>query len=327
MKPTKRKAPPPKPVVTIELAKGVPMEFRLIPPPGHTEVTEPGAPLSFMMGSRGGDRDEEPRHLVMIPQPFYLGTFPVTQREFMVWTGSSAYRQWHSENNRKLSNSRRLHQNGFPGDESRPAENLSWYEARGFIDWFNSSKLLSPHLKNYSASLPFEAEWEFACRASTETAYWTGETCEQMEKNGWFQDSARGTTQSVKSSLKKTTNHWGLKDMNGNVWEWCEDYYDPNAYAKREHPFVPSERRKVDVDKCGARSLIELHRVLRGGSWQNRADWGRSAQRYHEKPGYRSWSVGFRVLLRSTHPSHAARASSEPAAPRIKSNRRMPPSP
>jgi formylglycine-generating enzyme required for sulfatase activity len=366
MKSTKRKAPPPKAVVTIELANGVPMEFRLIPPPAHTGVAEPGAPLSFMMGSRDGDAEEQPRHRVVIPQPFYVGTFPVTQQQFAIWTASAEYGKWFETNRHLFFGNPERHRNEFPGNPQHPAENLTWHEARGFMEWLNARKLLPPELESYIARLPCEAEWEYACRAGTATEYANGDGEAVLEESGWFDGNAGTTTHPVGMKEK---NPWGLRDMHGNVWEWCEDVYDLRAYAKREHPWPARAWTQEDSGSDVILGNGTLDRVLRGGSWFSPAEGCRAAYRDWRHPGLRNWNRGFRVFLALPGPAEPvkpvkraqaarereggttdratgrpqprgpkkpppagrgrppARATSEPAAPRNKSIPRKPPSP
>jgi len=367
MKSTKRKAPPPpEPVVTIELAKGVPMEFRLIPPPAHTGVTEPGAPLSFMMGSRDGDADEGPRHRVIIPQPFYVATVPVTQQQFAIWTASPEYDKWFETNRHLILDGPEKHRNAFPGNAQHPAEDLSWHEARGFMEWLNARKLLPQELESYIARLPCEAEWEYACRAGTDTDYAKGDGEAVLAETGWFDGNAGYKTHPVGM---KEENSWGLHDMHGNVWEWCEDVYDPKAYAKREHPWPARAWTEEDSGSDVILHAGTPNRVMRGGSWLSSAVGCRAAFRDGGHPGLRFGRQGFRVFLALPGPAEPvkpvkraqaarereggttdqatgrpqprgphkpppagrgrppARAASEPAAPRKQRIPRKPPSP
>jgi formylglycine-generating enzyme required for sulfatase activity len=251
--------------VTIQLAEGVTMEFRRIPPPpGHVGAPEIDAPLSFVMGSRGIDGIEEPRHRVIIPQPFFLGTVPVTQQQFVVWTGSPEYGKWFEANRGSILPRAEPHGNHFPGHDLHPAESLSWYEARGFVEWLNARKLLPSELKPFVARLPCEAEWEYACRAGTETEYPSGDGEAALALDGWFDGNSGGTTRSVREKRK---NPWGMHDMIGNVWEWCEDVYDGTAYSKRPYGWLGRPWTETDA---GNKNGVIPHRVMRGGSWDDR---------------------------------------------------------
>jgi formylglycine-generating enzyme required for sulfatase activity len=281
-----------KAAVTIHLAEGVAMEFRRIPqPPGAEADPEIEAPLSFLMGSRGVDGIEELRHRVVIPQPFYLGTFPVTQEQFAVWTGSQEYQTWLEVNRHLIDGSAEPHRNRFAGRAMHPAESLSWYEARGFVEWLNARKLLPPELNTHVARLPCEAEWEFACRAGTETEYSSGDGEAALEQDGWYGGNSGGTTHPVGEKRK---NPWGLHEMHGNVWEWCEDVYDVTGYSKRPDGWLARPWTAADAGKAdeGAR-----YRVLRGGSWGSHPEWCRAAIQFGGPPGGRYWDYGFRVFL------------------------------
>jgi len=126
----------------IKLSDTVTMSFQYIPAG------------SFMMGSRGKSPSEEPRHLVRVSSDFYLGTYPVTQEQFSVW--------------------RSRHENGFPNCPLHPAEGINWYSARDYCKWL-TDRFEKQLPLGYVASLPTEAQWEYACRAGTETEYYTGD--------------------------------------------------------------------------------------------------------------------------------------------------------
>jgi len=242
-------------------------------------VFVPACPEGFLMGARGFEApnglrfpEEEPRHRVVIPKAFYLGKFPVTQAQFACF--------------------RREHRNRFHGNPSHPAENVSWDDAQEFVTWVNARGILTDGLV---ARLPWEAEWEYACRAGTETQYGNGNGEGALHEVGWYEENSQGTTQPV--GLKRA-NPWGLRDMHGNVWEWCEDVYDARAYAKRSDGWTAREWEKTDagkdakLDKDGRPS-----RVVRGGSWFGAAGWCRAAFRYWGHPHVRVRYQGFRVLL------------------------------
>ncbi len=235
----------------------VPMAFRPIP----------ACPRGFLMGSRGNDDDEDPRHCVVIPQPCYLGTFPVTQRQFACF--------------------RPEHENGFAGKPNHPAEWIIWHEARAFLTWLAKEARNLP--KGLVPRLPCEAEWEYACRAGTDTDYSSGDGEAALELDGWYNGNSGDTTHPVG---RKRENPWGLHDMLGNVDEWCEDVYDPQAYSKRGHKWLAKAWTEEMRDEKG-----ETHRVLRGGSWSTDPDWCRAAFRNRRPPGNGHTNLGFRVFL------------------------------
>jgi len=283
------------PIPPVELAPGIAMSFEVIPSvPVQEAALASGQPLSFTMGSRDGDYDERPRHRVVIPQPFYLGTFPVTQREFAVWTGSKAYRTWCAANRHLLGDDPKPHENHFDGKADHPAENLSWYEAMGFVEWLNAMALLPQEMKDFRARLPSEAEWEYACRAGTDTEYSSGDGEAALEDVGWYDGNSDSSTHPVG---RKLGNPWGLHDMHGNVWEWCGDVYDSRAYSKRGHLWLAEAWSEEAAGKDAELFKEVPHRVLRGGSWFNDPDWCRAALRFRWRPGIRIRFHGFRVFL------------------------------
>jgi formylglycine-generating enzyme required for sulfatase activity len=229
---------------------------------------------TFMMGSDGDDRqaaaDEKPRHQVTISQPFYLGKYEVTQAQWEAVMGSSPY---------TLERSNPYY--GLPGmaDRLRKPTNpatVSWNDAQEFIRRLNQSE---GHTRY---RLPTEAEWEYAARAGTTTAYSFGEDARQLGRYAWYgEDFASGSTHPVG---QKEPNGWGLYDVHGNVWEWVEDWYGERSYAD-----------SAPVDPQGPRS--GFGRVVRGGSWHQTSTSWRSAFRKQYEPDYRGISIGFRLAL------------------------------
>jgi formylglycine-generating enzyme required for sulfatase activity len=261
------------PIPPVVLAPGIAMRFEVIPPvPVQEAALASSQPLSFMMGSRDGLDIESPRHRVLIPQPFYLGTFPVTQREFACF--------------------RPEHENGFLGNPDHPAEKLSWYDAREFLAWLAKEARNLP--RGLVPRLPCEAEWEYACRAGTDTEYYSGDGEAALEDVGWYAGNSGKTTHPVG---KKLGNPWGLHDMHGNVDEWCGDVYDSRAYAKRGHLWLAEAWREEAAGKDAVGGAGDPHRVMRGGSWIDVPDWCRAAIRFGGHPGYRVGIHGFRVFL------------------------------
>jgi formylglycine-generating enzyme required for sulfatase activity len=171
---------------------------------------------------------------------------------------------------------------------------MDWYEATRFCRWLNARKLVP---KGWLACLPTEAEWEYACRAGTETEYYTGDGEEALEEAGWFDGNSTGATHSVG---QKAPNGFGLYDLHGNVWEWCHDAYeedrlctlvdgvrDPGAAERDASYLAKSEPERKDFQS----------RVLRGGSWIYSAGYCRSAARFGFWAVFRYRTIGFRVCL------------------------------
>lgn len=206
---------------------------------------------TFMMGGDSGD--SVPGHKVTITKPFYLGKHEVTQA------------QWKALNPSNPSL--------FKGDQ-RPVENLSWPEVQQFIELLNQNE----RTNNYR--LPTEAEWEYAQRAGTQSAYPFGEKQPDVVFYAWHNFNSGGTSHPV--GLKKA-NAFGLHDMQGNVSEWVQDFYDERYYSQSPEIDPPGP-------KHGGR------RVVRGCAWRHDAEMCRSAVRFHVDPGGRSGFIGFRLV-------------------------------
>jgi len=194
--------------------------------------------------------DEGPQHHVNLTQGYWLGATPVTQALWSAVLGNNP-----SE---------------FKGLE-RPVEQVSWDEAQGFI------QALNKEIPGLDVRLPSEAEWEYACRAGTETLYWSGDTEADLARVAWYSGNSESKTHPVAGLA---ANPWGLYDMHGNVWEWCQDYwssYQANAAIDPQGP------------EFGAK------RVVRGGSWDNHARNARAASRNWLPPGVRYDFLGFRL--------------------------------
>ena len=181
----------------------------------------------FLMGSSDFGSDETPEHLVQIAQPLALGVYAVTFNE---------YDRFCQETGRKK-----------PKDEdwgrgNRPVINLSWHDAQAYCDWLSQ-------LTKHSYRLPSEAEWEYACRAGTETAYSTGKTIAKHQAN--FDGEQTLPVGSFPS------NAFGLYDMHGNVWEWVQDCWHDNYQNALTDGSVWLKNDGGDCDR----------RVVRGGSW------------------------------------------------------------
>ena len=154
-----------------------------------------------------------------------------------------------------------------------PVEEVSWDNAMGFC-----SKLSQKAGK--ACRLPTEAEWEYACRAGTTGQYYTGDGEDALKQAGWFKADSANMPHAVGQKL---SNALGLYDMHGNVWEWCSDWY------AEEYP------AEDQTDPMGPTSGTE--RVLRGGSWFNNPLSCRSGIRGKDKPDFRYYYIGFRVVM------------------------------
>jgi formylglycine-generating enzyme required for sulfatase activity len=252
----------------------------------------------FRMGSHDGAPGEEPAHLVRIARPFYLGRVPVTQQQLAVWTAEQTPPDG-------------SHENRLRGWPHNPAENLSWNDALAYCAWLNVARR-ERLPDSYLATLPTEAEWEFACRVVSiestaegpkavvsETEYHTGDGEAALTDAGWFDRNSGYQTHEVGG---KAANGAGLHDMHGNVWEWCWDAWNPDASNARVNGIVdPGGLAREEWLCTGSPSIASSQgnpgRVIRGGSWYSTARLCRSGNRYRRRPDYRHADLGFRVCL------------------------------
>jgi len=224
---------------------------------------------TFMMGSpesEEGRKQDETEHEVTISNDYYLGVTEVTQGQYekLMGTNSSYFRG-----------------NKIKGRSSNhPVDGISWLDAVEFCK--KLSELPEEKAGGRVYRLPTEAEWEYACRAGSKSAYSFGESSESLGDYAWFEDNSNGQTHPVG---EKKANAWGLYDMQGNVWEWCSDCYDEYPKAAVSDPTGPKEG---------------LQRVNRGGGWINVAANCRSALRSGPLPSFRFDFFGFRVALSSS---------------------------
>jgi formylglycine-generating enzyme required for sulfatase activity len=237
----------------------------------------------FLMGSRYGAFNERPVHRVVIPYDYWLSTTPITWQQFNCWTSSSAYQNWLEKD---PSLSRWSADNEGP---NKPAGNVDWYRAAGFCEWLQSTLQSPLQEKRLHARLPYEVEWEYACNAGRETAYHTGDGESALKKAGWYSGNLQKEREDVG---KKQANFFGLHDLHGNVWEWCLDRWDENAYRRRWDRIMAKE----------AYDLSEQHgdqeqRVLRGGSRHIDAGFCRAAFRSGGHAGGNNRYSGLRACL------------------------------
>jgi len=230
---------------------------------------------TFMMGSPANEsnrnKDEE-QHQVTVSS-FYMCKFEVTQKEYFQVMGVIS--------------------NEFKGD-NLPIKEVSWFDAVEYCNKLSEKEGLTPaynidinktvtwnrnsngSLETSGYRLPTEAEWEYACRAGTTTAYNTGSNF--TDNTGWYEKNSRKKTHPVG---EKPANIYGLFDMHGNVWEWCWDWYGD----------YPSG---AQTDPTGA--VSGDFRVTRGGSWNISSECTRSANRRSVDPSIRYKNIGFRVV-------------------------------
>ncbi|WP_031292650.1 formylglycine-generating enzyme family protein [Leptolyngbya sp. Heron Island J] len=226
----------------------------------------------FLMGSvedEPDSRDEErPQHLVRVPQ-FLMGRYPVIQRQWRAVAGLE-----------KVAIDLNPEPSGFKGD-NHPVEQVSWFEAVEFC------KRLSVQTgREYG--LPSEAEWEYACRAGTEAPYHFGVMISSDIGNfrgGLLAEGPEGSNGGRTTPVTQfgVANVFGLCDMHGNVWEWCQDHWHDNY-----------EQAPTD-GSAWLTSNKNIMRVLRGGSWYSRPWYCCSASRFVTSSGHYDNTIGFRV--------------------------------
>ena len=230
--------------IALDLGGGVKLECVLIPAG------------KFMMGSPAGEEgrlvDETP-HEVTISRAFYMGRYAVTQEQFEKVMGTNPSK--------------------FVGSMN-PVDQVAWIHAQEFCRKVSE-------LTGKIVRLPTEAEWEHACRAGTRTRFYTGDAVADLDRAGWYEANSGDTTHPVG---RKAPNAWGLYDMLGNVWEWCQDW----------HGAYPAE---AVIDPQGVAKSDD--RVLRGGAWCAPAERCRPAYRFkfHHEFVYYVFRFGFRVAV------------------------------
>jgi len=237
----------------VQITNAIGMKLNLIPP-GEFVIGSPE--------SEPGRWDNETQHLVKITKPFYLSVHEVMQGQYEQVMG----------NNPSFFSPSGKGKDRVSGDTTQlPVEQVNWNDAVAFC-----GKLSKREGDQYR--LPTEAEWEYACRAGTTTAYSFGDDVSRLGEYARHYDNSEYYTHPV-GQLKP--NAWGLFDMHGNVWEWCQDMYGPY------------ESLQVVSDPAGPAS--GSRRVLRGGAFHLFPRSVRAAYRYNIQPGFRHHTIGFRL--------------------------------
>ncbi|MFM7038998.1 MAG: bifunctional serine/threonine-protein kinase/formylglycine-generating enzyme family protein, partial [Planctomycetaceae bacterium] len=290
-------------------------ELRLIPPGefqmGSDETAEQLEAAGFVLPDgdwRAWIKAESPRHRVRITQPVYLGVSSVTRGQFAAFVRATGYRTeaetdgkggWGYVAATKTSAQKpefTWKNTGFEQTDEHPVVNVTWNDVQAYVKWLNETTGTSGRYR-----LPREAEWEYACRAGTTTRFFTGDKLESLQGfanvldesfakaypgvdfKKWqkfpFDDGSPFTSPGGRYS----SNPFGLYDVAGNVWDWCEDWCDAAYYSKS-----PTD----DPTGLPAGSF----RVLRGGSWGNGPISLRSSNRNSGTPDHRRSNIGCRVL-------------------------------
>lgn len=248
--------------------------------PEGDSAASPDAPVPAQAGSAAemvlipggtfamGDKDEPdaPAHEVTV-SPFYMDKCLVTQAQYQKAMGDNPSR-WKAETN--------------------PVESVRWSDAVKFCNARSKLEGLEPCYNletwecNFDANgyrLPTEAEWECACRAGAKTAYFFGDSPSQLADYAWFETNSGGHPQPVG---QKKPNAWGLYDICGNLWQWCNDFYGVEYYAQSPEK-DPRGPKEGDT------------KVVRGGAWKFSGDNCRCGYRYNENPGYVDVCFGYDI--------------------------------
>jgi eukaryotic-like serine/threonine-protein kinase len=249
----------------------------VIPDVGIEMVRIPAG--GFVMGSPESDPDaddcEKPAHPVTISRPFYLGVCEVTQKQYERIMGTNP--SYHAPGQDGYSDLKANTKQTFPDTDNLPVEAISWTDAVAFCQ--KLSDLPSERHAKRRYRLPTEAEWEYACRAGTTTRYYFGDSAIDGKVYANLPNDQRGTPLLVGSLLP---NAFGLKDMHGNVREWCQDRWS------ERYPTGPQIDRLVPAS--------DSKHVVRGGCYHFRAENGRSASRFGI-PDHPARNIGFRVAM------------------------------
>jgi formylglycine-generating enzyme required for sulfatase activity len=273
-----------------EITNSIGMKLRLIPAG------------KFLMGSPGRFEGEGPQREVEISRPFYLGVYPVTQQE---------YRRVMGKNPSRFSAEGGDKENVAGMDTDRfPVESVSWYDAVAFCE--KLSALAEEKKAGRVYRLPTEAEWEYACRAGTTTAFWWGDSASSLRANfdGRFPSGGAEKGPFLRRTCPVGSykpNPWGLYDMGGNVPQWCSDWYDPDFYG-----------RGINKDPNGPENPAVMgggfgHRVCRGGYWCFEGGLCRAACRGNVPPATSEVSAcGWRSPPRVAGPARWAARSRSP---------------
>ena len=213
---------------------------------------------SFKMGDAKGPVYEQPVHQVNVTKPFYLGKYEVTQEQWQAVMGNNP---------------------SYFKSPTNPVENVSWIDCQSFARRINEKFAIAGE----KYALPTEAQWEYACRAASSTRFFFGDDGKALGDYAWYDDNSGNKTHPVG---RKRPNAWGLYDMLGNAWEWCQDWYGADYYAKS-----PTD----DPTGPPAGTGRSIGHVARGGSWDYPAGQYRTLFRDYDAPEYKLDNLSFRI--------------------------------
>ena len=197
---------------------------------------------------------------VTISHDFWMGKYEVTQAEFIAVMGTNT--------------------SHFIGDPNRPVEKVSFLAAAAYCQRLTVQARTQGRLTDsFEYRLPTEAEWEYACRAGSTNRFSFGNDVAMGDRFAWTAENSGATTHPVG---QKEPNAWGLYDMHGNVWEWCQDWFAPYPAAPLTDPAGPATNK---------------YKVFKGGGWNQDLPYGGASSRFMMGPQTGIHFVGFRVVL------------------------------
>jgi len=237
-------------------------------PQSRTAAWREIPPGRFLMGSLDseGQEDERPRHAMEIERAFRIGTGPVTRSQYAAFDPGHLVQAWEGAVEEELAH--------------HPAAGVTWFAAKTFCDWLSQAFVFTR-----GARLPGEEEWEYACRAGTETLYWSGHEEAELAAVGWYRGNSGKRTHRIG---EKPANDWGLFDTHGNVREWTASTYRRDYACRLAGSPLPAQ----DLE-----TALDCKLVLRGGGFWDEAPYTRSAIRCVRCPGVCYLTVGFRIAL------------------------------
>jgi formylglycine-generating enzyme required for sulfatase activity len=236
-------------------------------------------------GEKGRKKNEGPAHQVTLSQPFWISQYVITIENFLHYINSSDNNnniQWNATSCPidKAGKDKDIGRRCW-GEMTQPMIEVNWNDASNFCQWLTHVEIKQNRIPaKYHYRLPTEAEWEYCCRAGTTSIYnFQGGSESTLHKYAWIDTNSNKQTHPVGQKLP---NEWGLYDMHGNVWEWCQDIY--REYSNNHA-----------VDPCSTTAQIGY--VRRGGSWINSASHCRSAYRNFWEADCAFNYLGFRIVL------------------------------
>lgn len=291
---------------TVETTNSIGAKMVLIPPGeflmGSTDAQVAAALKmadEFKIPARDRERmeqNERPQHRAVITQPFQMGSTEVTIREFRQFVDAKMYRteaEVHGfgdgsarQDLTKLTDAqkqRNWRSTGLAQLDDYPVTQVTWNDAAAFCQWLSEKE-------KATYRLPTEAEWEYACRAGTQTQFSFGDDESRLTEYGWYFQNSGHAWHPVRGKLP---NAFGLFDLHGNQAEWCQDLYDAELYTKQS----PHLAESTDKDPL---------RSIRGGHWYYDVPYQRSAHRHSSPASLRYGSLGFRYVRVLDAPTAAA---------------------